>query len=162
MSLTFQPIHKSHNRKDFDCGTAPLNQFLQETARRQEATVSSTTVMVDSDKQTEIIGFYTLVFCEIDIPTKSQLYQKYPHKLQGLRLVRLGVDIKHKGHGFGAALVVQAIKKTVQASNTAPLLGLFVDAKDMQAKSFYLHLGFIETQPGSMEMWLTFDQCKTV
>ena len=162
MTHTFQPISKNHNRKDFDCGTASLNKFLQETARRQESTVSSTTVLVDSNNQSDIIGFYTLVFCTVSAPHNSQLFQNYPHSLQGVRLARLAVDNKFKGKHFGTDMVIEAITKTVLANNTAPLLGLFVDAKDQNAKGFYLSLDFIETEPGSMEMWLTIDQCKLV
>jgi len=66
MPLRIEPINRSHNRRSFDCGSADLNQYLQNTARQQsEKGISRTFVIVDSDRPLEILGFFTLAACEI-------------------------------------------------------------------------------------------------
>jgi GNAT superfamily N-acetyltransferase len=161
MTLSFQVIDKAHDRRDFDCGKEPLNQFLRETARRNEGTITSTRVLVDLNAETTIIGFHTLTYCEVDAPLKSPL-NKYPHPLQGMKLARMAVDTRFSGNGYGVMILVDAIKRTCHAHEIAPLLGLFVDSKDQDAKRFYEKYGFNAVNDEELYLWLPIQDCLEV
>jgi len=52
--------------------------------------------------------------------------------------------------GFGRILLVDAMYKTLEISKNAGVIGLFVDAKDENAKNYYLQYGFCEFQDNSL------------
>ena len=165
MSLTFQPIHKDHNRKAFNCQSDALNTFLRQTARQNETRgITRTFVLVDDDNPSVILGFFTLVFCQLDAPEGSPLHQKYPHALSGLKLARFAVDQQHENKGYGALMIVHAAHKTVAAhSEVAPLLGLFADAKDDRAKAYYEGYGFRPIADDSpSDLWLPIQHCQAL
>lgn len=54
-------IGKTHNRMNFDCGDADLNQFLQRHARQNhEKGTTKTYVALDNSDVTRIHGFYSV------------------------------------------------------------------------------------------------------
>jgi hypothetical protein len=50
--------------------------------------------------------------------------------------------------------LVAAMKKFLEIFNTAGGIGLFVDAKDHQAKAFYEHFGFVSMPSNELELFL--------
>jgi predicted N-acetyltransferase YhbS len=57
-------------------------------------------------------------------------------------LARLAVDLSEQGQGLGAALLKDALLRTIQAAEIAGLRAMLVHAKDDAAKSFYQKFGF--------------------
>lgn len=57
-------------------------------------------------------------------------------------LARLAVAMEHQGQGFGAALLKDAIGRTLAAAEIAGIRTQAVNAKDERAQSFYTHFGF--------------------
>ena len=57
-------------------------------------------------------------------------------------LARLGVDATEQGRGLGAALLKDALLRTIQAAEIAGLRAILVHAKDDSAKRFYEKFGF--------------------
>ena len=57
-----------------------------------------------------------------------------------LRRARLGVDERHEGHGFGAALLLDVITRIATLSDAIGCRGLLVHAESDQARGFYEHL----------------------
>lgn len=52
-------------------------------------------------------------------------------------LARLAVDVTERGQGLGAALLKDALVRTLQAAEIAGLRAMIVHAKDDAAKRFY-------------------------
>ena len=143
-------LSRSHNRSDFDCGDNDLNAFLRATARQHdEKGISRTFVLVDRKNPTAIMGFFTLTLCEVYFRQLPAGYaKKYPkHDLPAVRLARLAVAREHQGQGFGELLLAEAIHRTVLVAEQAGVIGLFVDAKNKSARTFYERYGFIPNQP---------------
>ena len=65
---------------------------------------------------------------------------------------RLAIDLKFKGRGLGAALLADALDRSVRPEIAA--YALVVDAKDEQAAAFYLHHGFIALPDSPMKLFL--------
>jgi len=157
--LTIRPLDASHDRKGFDCGVPALNDFLRKTARQhREKGLSNTFVLLEEDSPHSILGFFTLSFLEVDataIPVESARKLPASSPLPAAKLARLAVDRRCQGKGYGAILLADAIKRIVKtAGESGGIVGFFVDAKDEQARQFYLRFGFIPLQDSSLSLFL--------
>jgi ribosomal protein S18 acetylase RimI-like enzyme len=151
-------LEKIHDRAGFDCGSEPLNAFLKQTARQHaKRSISRTFVLVEEDasEPKPILGFFSLNLCQIMSESLSpDEAKKLPRKVPGVRLGRLAVARPLQGQGLGKILLVGAMNKFMEIFNTAGGIGLFVDAKDQKAKSFYEHFGFEPLPHNELELFL--------
>ena len=153
-----ESLSKIHDRDGFDCGSDPLNVFLKQTAR-QHATrgISRTFVLVEEDASDPIpiLGFFSLNLCQIKSESlTAETAKKLPRDVSGVRLGRLAIARNLQGQGLGKILLVAAMKKFVEIFNMAGGIGLFVDAKDQEAKRFYEHFGFVPLPSNELELFL--------
>jgi len=151
-------LAKSHDRDGFDCGSEPLNLFLKQTARQHAARgISRTFVLVEEDaaEPKAILGFFSLNICQIKSESLSaEEAKKLPRDASGIRLGRLAVAKEHQRQGIGKILLVAAMGKFIEIFNAAGGIGLFVDAKDHNAKRYYEQFGFVSLPSNDLEMFL--------
>ena len=151
-------LDKSHDRDGFDCGSEPLNLFLKQTARQHaERGISRTFVLVDEGATAPkpIVGFFSLNICQIKSESLSQAEaKKLPRDVSGIRLGRLAVSKEHQRQGVGKMLLVAAMGKFMEIFNAAGGIGLFVDAKDQDAKKYYEQFGFVPMPSNELELFL--------
>ena len=151
-------LAKIHDREGFDCGSELLNLFLKQTARQHaDRGISRTFVLVDEEIATPkpILGFFSLNLCQI----KSEVIapeeaRRLPRDVSGVRLGRLAVAKSCQRQGIGKTLLVAAMEKFVEIYNTAGGIGLFVDAKDQDAKRYYEQFGFVPLPANEFELFL--------
>jgi len=151
-------LAKTHDREAFDCGSEPLNLFLRQTARQHaERGISRTFVLVDeaSSAPKPIVGYFSLNLCQIksEALTPAEA-RKLPRDVAGVRLGRLAVAKAHQRQGLGQALLVAAMGKFLEIYQTAGWIGLFVDAKDLDAKRYYEQFGFVPMPSNELELFL--------
>ncbi len=140
--LATTEVTKRHNRKDFDCGTPALNDYLGKNARQHsDRDISRTYLLYDPNTPTQIIGYYTIIFADVEAPPGSPL-SSYPHPVASIRLARLAIDKRYQGQGIGGGLLMSVLEKACLAYEVAPIIGVFVDAKHQSAKDFYSKYGF--------------------
>ena len=158
-----EPLNKSHNREQFDCGVEILNQFLRSTARQHiKKGISRTFVLSEQDSQT-IIGFFTLTICEVrSVKLPESIAKKYPAQVPGVKLARLAVARQWQRQGIGEILMVEAMQRALLVADTAGGIGLFVDAKDEVAQSYYARYGFITLEDNPLEMFLSLSLLRTL
>jgi ribosomal protein S18 acetylase RimI-like enzyme len=153
-----EPLSKSHDRDGFDCGSGPLNLFLKQTARQHsERGISRTFVLVDEDATAPkpILGFLSLNICRIMSESLAPgEAKKLPRDVSGVRLGRLAVAKAHQRQGIGRTLLVAAMEKFMEIFNTAGGIGLFVDAKDQDAKRYYEQFGFVPMPSNELQLFL--------
>ena len=135
-------LDKQHDADNFDCGNLALNDFIRFHALPgQRANISQTYVATVGEG---IVGYHTLVVSSVnyaDAPERlAKGVPRYP--IPVLLLARLAIDRHWQGKGLGAALVADAIRRTLQVADIAGVRALLVHAKDAEAKNFYAHLGF--------------------
>jgi ribosomal protein S18 acetylase RimI-like enzyme len=151
-------LAKSHDRDGFDCGSEPLNLFLKQTARQHaERGISRTFVLVEeaAPAPKPIIGFFSLNICQIKSESLTpQEAKKLPRDVAGVRLGRLAVAKTYQRQGIGKTLLVAAMGKFIEIFNSAGGIGLFVDAKDQDAKRYYEQLGFVSLPSNELELFL--------
>jgi ribosomal protein S18 acetylase RimI-like enzyme len=144
--IKLELLSRAHDRDGFDCGREPLNTYLRQTARQHtERGLSRTFVLVDeaAAEPKAIAGYFTLNICQLraeQLPV--EVARRLPREVAGVKLGRLAVSKTRQRQGLGKLLLVAAMKKFVEVFDSAGGIGLFVDAKDNQAKAYYERFGF--------------------
>lgn len=142
--MQLQALAGSHDRQGFDCGRAELNEWLRQVAsQHQKKGLSKTFVAVQEDAPSRICAYYALTLAELDASKLPKAWaKKMPRRVPSVRLGRLAVDQRLQGKGLGALLLMDALTRAHRIYQQAGGIGLFVDAIDAQAASFYARYGF--------------------
>jgi len=158
--LRIELLGKDHDRQAFDCGQVALNHYLQQTARQHiDKGIARTFVLVNENLPEEIIGFFTLLLCELHTDYLPPVWsKKYPSKVPIVKLGRLAVSRRYQQQGMGEIMMVEAMKKTLTIAENAGIVGFFVDAKDEVAKHYYQRFGFQSLPDRPLEMYLLVSQ----
>lgn len=145
-----------HERHHFDCGVDALNNYLKVMASQQAKRDNSRTFVLEDDNDPRIIvGFYTLTMTPIDLKAlPAQLQKKHQSSTSGGLIARLAIDKRYKGKGIGEWLLIDALKKLLQASNTVAFPVIIVDAKD-GAENFYTKYGFTPFTEADNKLFIT-------
>ena len=157
-------LSREHGRAGFDCGVPELNAYLKSTARQHsDKGISRTFVLTDQDS-VAIMGFFSLTLCEVRVDKLPAGYaKKYPHHgLPAVRLARLAVSRKHQGKKYGELLLVEAIQRTLLIADQAGVIGLFVDAKNDSARSFYERYGFGALPQEPLHLFLPIESLRKI
>ncbi|MFH1932164.1 MAG: GNAT family N-acetyltransferase [Pseudomonadota bacterium] len=154
--LKIETVSRGHNRSGFDCGNDALNQYLKKIALQHlNKGLSRTFVLVDDNIPTEILGFFTLVSCEIFVDKLPRKYaKKYPSKAPAAKLARLAVAKDRQRQGLGTHMMINAVERVIRVSQDLGIIGFFVDAKDNKAKGYYEQFGFIQLPDNPLELFL--------
>lgn len=152
--FTVEKLARGHAVDAFDCGHEGLNRFLIRYAlANQQANASQTYVgLADSS----VIGFYTLVVSELAYAEAHERLKKglARHPIPLMLLARLAVTKQWQGQGIGAALLKDAILRTLQAADIGGIRALATHAKDNEAKAFYAHFGFITSPSDPLHLFM--------
>lgn len=141
-----EPLGKHHDRSAFSCGVEPLDRYLREQAGQDARKRVAAPFVLCEGKSAEVVGYYTLSALSVDVGEWSaDLAKKLPrYPLVPVTLIgRLAVDARLRGKGIGEHLLMDALRRAVDASRNVASVAVVVDAKDDSAVSFYERYGFI-------------------
>ena len=152
-----EPLTKAHRREGFSCGAAPLDRYLQVQARQDaEKRVAAAFVLIEPPAN-QVLGYYTLSSSSIDvgqIPADlAKRLPKYP-SLPVTLLGRLASDVSLKSKGAGDLLLMDALARALQATQSIASMAVVVDAKDDAAEAFYRDFGFTVVQDKPRRLFL--------
>ncbi len=137
-----RPLLRDDRCGDFDCGSEPLNHYLQRFAwTNQQAGAARTYVATRGER---VVGYYTLAYASIEHQAAAARIRQglAKHPIPVMLLARLAVDRCEQGQGLGKGLLKDALLRTLQAAEIAGLRAVIVHAKDAAAKTFYEKFGF--------------------
>ena len=139
-------LTKDHDRNSFDCGASALNVYLKKYALQNQKKHAARTYV--ATRGNRIVGYYSLAYGSVSLEEASQSVKSgLPrHPIPVILLARLAVDSTEQGSGLGAALLKDALLRTIQAAEIAGLRAMLVHAKDDSARRFYEKFGF-ESSP---------------
>jgi len=148
---------KVHNSAEFDCGTHELNDYLLRRASQdRRRNVAQVYVLVDPADSPTVLGYYTLGAAQVDVDQLSQHERRrlprYP--IPCFRMGRFAIGQDFQGRGMGKSLLGCAVDRCLQARQKVAALALIVDAKDINAKSFYEHFGFVAFTDKPLSLYL--------
>lgn len=131
-----------HRLEAFECGTASLDDWLKRRARANQVSGASRTYVVAEEGR--VFGYYCLASGALALDeAPGALRRNMPDPVPMAILGRLAVDKSWQGRGLGAALLRDAVRRTIAASDILGIRGLLVHALSDRAKAFYEHYGFV-------------------
>jgi GNAT superfamily N-acetyltransferase len=159
-----EPIGKQHDRKSFDCGVAPLNDYLRRFARQNhERGGSKTFVAVPDEAPTRILGYYTLSPSALDFERVPEVITRGlgRYEVPVFRLGRLGVGTAYQGGGLGTMLLLSAAERAMAVAEVAGGVALAIDAKDDRAAEWYVGAGAARLLDDPLKLILPFETIAT-
>lgn len=146
-AYNIEVLSKQHDRQAFDCGNAALHAYLKMHARQDmDRNIAVVYVLVPSSAPHKVAGFYSLSATAVrlddwpdEVRKKLPRYPVVPATLIG----RLAVCLEYRRRGFGAGLLLDALKRSLAASRDVGSVAVVVDAKDANGVAFYRQYGFM-------------------
>jgi len=135
-------LTKDHDRNSFACGVSALDDYLKKYALQNQKKYAARTYVATRGHR--VVGYYSLAYGSVSLDEAPQNVKSgLPrHPIPVILLARLAVDSTEQGLGLGAALLKDALLRTIQAAEIAGLRAMLVHAKDDSAKRFYEKFGF--------------------
>lgn len=147
-------------RRHFRCGEEALDIYLRSRRVLDERDQDLTVVRVIYDPaRNRIAGYYTLSAFSVErdllpgeLTEGRSRYEDYPATLLG----RLAVDLTYAGQGVGGRLLLDALKRSLDASALVASFAVVVDVKSERAATFYEKYGFqrLETESDERRYFL--------
>ena len=155
------PLTKTHERKSFDCGHEDLNRYLREQARQDAEKRVAAPFVLTQPGDPKVLGFYTLSSSIIPVEElPPEMMKRLPRygQLPVTLLGRLAVDRSAGGQGVGEFLLVDALRRSLEAAQQIAAMAVIVDAKNERAESFYRHFDFQPFQQTPLRLFLPMTQ----
>lgn len=152
--LRIEKLQAEHSVEGFDCGSDELNRFLIRFARtNQQAGAAQTYIALSGSL---VVGYYSLAVGEVAYEGAPGRLSKglARHPIPIMLLARLAVASAWQGRGLGAALLKDAMRRTLQAADIAGIRAFAVHARDERARDFYAHFGFIPSPTDPLHLFL--------
>jgi GNAT superfamily N-acetyltransferase len=141
MIVAPEKLSAEHDLAEFVSGEAALDEWLRSRAFENEAKGASRTYVVCAGKR--VLGFYALAVGAIAHETApGRVRGNMPDPVPVMLLGQLAVDHAFQGQGLGAALLRDAVLRTIQAADIAGIRAILVHAISDTAKRFYEGYGF--------------------
>jgi GNAT superfamily N-acetyltransferase len=156
------PIAREHDTASFNCGVAPLNEYLRQYALLNHQNRSARTyVALRGDR---IAGYYTLANGSVsrdEVPSRvARGLGRYPVPIT--LLARLAVDVSEKGKGLGRGLLKDAVLRAFQASDLVGSRAIATHAKDETARLFYQRFQFAPSPLNEFHLYLLMKDIRAV
>lgn len=157
-----EKLAPEHDVSAFDSGEPVLDHWLKRRALANEESGASRTYVVLSGGR--VVGYYALANGAV---TRSEVTgrvrRNMPDPVPVMVLGRLAVDRACQGRRFGAALLRDAVLRTLQAAGIAGIRAILAHAISGDARKFYERCGFTPSPVDPMTLMITVtDAEKTI
>ena len=177
--FVIEPLTPDHKRESFRCREPALTDYLTGSKVFRDLANFSTVVHVCADARQVVWGYFTLhnytiqrheLLCSLhgpdwETPTDravkrrlGELRRAFPYPEVGVTLLgKLATHQLLKGTGFGAALMLEMLKKVWQAAQLTASRALLLDAKNDTLVRVYEGYGFTLLSADDRRMFLLMD-----
>ena len=149
-------LTSQHELTGFDCGKAPLNEFLFKYALSNQAGGSARTYVLT--RENRVLGYYSLAPASVapeDAPARVMKGQgRYP--VPAILMARFALDLKEQGKGYGKLLFRDALRRALAGAEVIGGRAFLVHAKDEEARAFYAHFGMEASPTNPLHLLLLF------
>lgn len=160
-----EPLAPRHDVSRFTNGVHPsLDQWLRERARASEGLSARTYVVCSANEPDRVVGYFaisTAVEQRSALPS-AKLRRGMPEQVPLLLIGRLAVDAGWRGRGAGSALLVDALRRCLAASEIAGVRGVVAHAVDEIAVDFYERHGFVRCPSGERVMLMPIESVRSL
>lgn len=151
-----EPLRACHERGEFSCGNALLDDFLRVRAGQYDRRRLGRTYVALFPGTMMIAGYYTIAAGAITVanlpPDAAKRLPRHPVPV--ILLGRLAVDHKAKGQGLAKALLRDALRRSLDLSAQLGLFAVEVLAIDPGARDFYIKYGFVPLTDNDLHLFL--------
>jgi hypothetical protein len=145
---------QKHDRSSFCCGQESLDIYIRKQASQDlKERVSTVFVLIDNP-ETSVLAYYTLSAYTVNVAALDETYAKRLPHYPALPATLLG-RLAQKGKRFGELLLIDSLKKSLDASIQVASLAIIAEASDENALSFYLKYGFQPFPQEPMKLYLS-------
>lgn len=146
MTAIIRRLEESDETDSFDCGDAPLNNYLKKHAwaNQEKSSIGVTYVAVEEVDPRRVFGYFTIAMSSVP---REAFPQKYVRGLPNydlplILLARLAVDVRFAGKGIGHALISEAFRISLRVAGEVGCRCVITDAY-RERIGWYARYGFI-------------------
>jgi predicted N-acetyltransferase YhbS len=151
----------SHEVSGFDCGNNVLNDWLIKRALKNQYNNASRSFVVCQEQR--VIGYYALANGSVErLDAPKSIARNMPEPIPVVVLGRLAVALRAQREGLGAALLKDALLRSLAVSKNIGIRAVLVHAISEDAKRFYLSYGFQVSPIDSMTLMLPIRKIETL
>ncbi len=163
MNYLTELLRKEHQKSSFSSGKPLLDEYLRKQAGQDmKRKLSACFVLADGENMT-VKGYYTLSNSGISLENlPEEMKKKLPASYQTLPatlLGRLAVDKRFQGQRIGVKLLLDALRRSYEASKSIGSFAILVDPLDDEARTFYRKYDFLEFHDNK-KMFLPMNKIK--
>lgn len=150
------PLTADHDPQEFDCGEPALNDWLKQRALKNESRFSRTYVVCDDNR---VVAYFCISAGAVQrSAAPGRLRRNAPDSIPVSVIGRLAVSTDYAGRGLGADILSDALRRIAVASQSIGIGAVMVQAKDENAKRFYLACAeFVEYPEDSRMLFLPIE-----
>jgi len=162
LTKRIEKLHPHHVVEAFDCGQEALNRFLQKHALQNQHSGGAQTYVGLANET--VIGYYALAVGSVKQEHAPERVKKglAKHSIPIMLLARLSVDLRWQKQGVGAALLKDAMLRTLQAADIAGIRALVVRAKDQAARKFYERFDFLPSPTDPLHLFMLLKDVRKI
>jgi GNAT superfamily N-acetyltransferase len=155
-----EALMRHHNRTDFDCGVAALNEYLRRYARQNHQSGGAKTfVAVAPETPTILLGYHTIspgaiAFAKAPAALTKKLGR---YDVPVFRLGRLAVSVATQRQGLGGDLLLAAGERALAVSQKVGGVALAIDAGDDRAARWYARFGALRLLDDPLKLVLPLE-----
>jgi len=133
-------LERSDVREGFFSGALELDEWIVKFAWQNQRANNAVTYVTVADER--VVGYYaiTVAGCSKDA-APATLARAAPRQLPCILMARLAVDQEWQGRRIGQALLLDAIRRAVQISDSVGAAAFLIHCRDDAARQFYLTHG---------------------
>jgi len=149
-----EKLSSKHDLSQFRCGEPTLDDWLRRRAFQNEESGASRTYVACVGKR--VLAYYALAVGAVaHAGAPGRIRRNMPDPVPVMVIGRLAVDETAQGQAIGAALLRDAILRTLQAAEIAGIRAILVHAISERAKRFYEKCGFTASPVEPMTLMIT-------
>lgn len=160
-----EPLGPKHDVSRFSNGVHPsLDQWLRERARTSEGLSARTYVVCPGNEPDRVVGYFSISTAleQRRILPSAKPRRGSPEQVPLLLIGRLAVDAEWRGRGLGSALLADALRRCLSASEIAGVRGVVAHAIDEAAAAFYERHGFVRSPLGERVMLMAIETVRAL
>ena len=154
-------LGQQHDRASFRCTREPaLEKYLTESgraARENAKSISAVFVLLDSENERRIAGYFTLSNTALIPSTVPVSIAKKLPRYDSWGALKLGRMARHDDYaemGIGPILIARAFQTALTIEKQTGSFALVVDAKNSALASWYASLGFISLIDSPLRLFI--------
>ena len=137
-------LTQAHDGSNFDSGEPDLDEWLRRRASPNQLSMANRTYVVCPEGSARIVGYFALSMGQIlNVEAAGSMRRNMPKVIPAVMLGRLATDRAWQGRGLGRAMLGDAVRRALHASEQAAARLLIVNPISPAAEAFYLRNGFL-------------------